>query len=362
MRKIGLIGWRGMVGSVLMSRLREMGDFKHFEAYFFSTSQAGQMAPAEAHESQLLDAYEFDQLIEMDMVVSCQGGGYTDRIYQPLRDAGWQGYWVDAASTRRLASDSVIVLDPVNLVAIEQAIDQGIKDFIGGNCTVSLLLMAIAPLLQQGLVEWVTSMTYQAISGAGAQAMTTFVNQMQAVSQSIALSDNALQIDQQLQSHLQDAGLPVEGIGFPLAANLLPWIDTAVGSGQTREEWKAMAEANKILAANQPVPIDGTCVRVGAMRSHSQALTIKLKQTVDLNTIQSLLENWHPWLRWAENTRQQTLLNLTPASVSGTLDIAVGRVRHLLIGQDYLNVFTVGDQLLWGAAEPLRRVMALLFQ
>lgn len=360
MKKIGLIGWRGMVGSVLMSRLREMNDFSRFQAYFFSTSQVGQPAPSEGHECILLDAYSTEQLIEMDILVSCQGGGYTDKIYQPLRDAGWQGYWIDAASSRRMSDNSVIILDPVNLVEIEQAIDKGIQDFIGGNCTVSLLLMAIAPLFQQGLVEWVTSMTYQAISGAGAQAMTTFVDQMQMISQSVCLADSVLQIDQQLQLSLQDSSLPINGIGFPLAANLLPWIDCSVEHGQTREEWKAMVEANKILNTPKAVPIDGTCVRVGAMRSHSQALTIKLNQTIDLQTVQSLLESWHPWLRWVNNEREQTLSKLTPASVSGSLDIAVGRVRHLLMGQDYLNIFTVGDQLLWGAAEPLRRMITLL--
>ncbi len=360
MQKVGLIGWRGMVGSVLMSRLREMNDFAHFSAHFFSTSQIGQSAPLEACHAILHDAHDIVQLADMDIVLSCQGGAYTEKIYPQLRQAGWQGYWIDAASTRRMTDDSVIVLDPVNQAAIEQAIDQGQKDFIGGNCTVSLLLMAIAPLFQENLVEWVSSMTYQAISGAGAQAMTTFVAQMQSMTQTVNLSDAALSIDRSLQTAVHAAELPTTGIGFPLAANVLPWIDTAVAQGQTREEWKAMVEANKILANDVPVPIDGTCVRVGAMRSHSQALTIKLKQSIDLSTVESLLHNWHPWLRWVDNSRAASLAQLTPLSVSGTLDIAVGRVRHLAMGRDYLNLFTVGDQLLWGAAEPLRRILMQL--
>lgn len=361
-KTVGLIGWRGMVGSVLMQRFSEERDWQHFNPVFFSTSQVGQTAPDQGQtETQLQDAFDLAVLAQCDIIVTCQGGSYTERVYTPLRQTGWQGIWIDAASTLRMDPDSTIVLDPVNDAVIHRALDAGGKTFVGGNCTVSLLLLALKGLVAQDKIEWISAMTYQAVSGAGAQAMQTLLGQMQALTEGVNIADHALQLDQQVKARLCDTALPVEGIGFPLAGNVLPWIDSAVEHGQTREEWKAMVEANKILQKSHEIVIDGTCVRVGAMRSHAQALTVKLTEAIPLDEVESMVRDAHPWLRWVNNNRETTLNQLTPASVSGTLDIAVGRVRKLLQGPEYLNVFTVGDQLLWGAAEPLRCMLTKFF-
>jgi aspartate-semialdehyde dehydrogenase len=364
MRKVGIIGWRGMVGSVLMERMRQENDFQGYEVFFFSTSQAGQQGPEiDGSIYQLLDANDTGLLADMDIILSCQGGGYTTAVYPVLRGKGWGGYWIDAASTLRMESDSVIVLDPVNRAVIDKALADGIKDYIGGNCTVSLMLMALGGLFEKGWVEWVTSMTYQAASGAGAKNMRELVSQMRHIGSSAAslLDDPAaaiLDLDRKVTDTLRDGSHPVDNFGAPLAASLIPWIDRAMDNGQTREEWKGMAESNKILdRQNSPVPVDGCCVRIGAMRSHSQAFTIKLNRDVPLEDIRSAIAGHNQWVYLVENSKEDTLRELTPARVTGTLDIPVGRVRKLNMGPEYLNVFSVGDQLLWGAAEPLRRML-----
>jgi aspartate-semialdehyde dehydrogenase len=296
----------------------------------------------------------------MDSILTCQGSGYTQKMHGVLRDAAWKGFWIDAASALRMSESSIIVLDPLNDSAIEHGIQNGTKDFIGGNCTVSLMLMAVGVLFQEGLVEWATSMTYQAISGAGAKAMQTLVAQMQGITQDLSPAHAALELEHTLRTRQAHPGLPTDGIGATLAGSLLPWIDSAMENGQTREEYKAAAEANKILQTKIQVPIDGTCVRVGSLRAHAQALTLRLTQDIPLKDIEAKLKSQHNWLRWVPNNKDNTFNELTPVSVAGSLDIAVGRVRKLAMGPQYLNVFTVGDQLLWGAAEPLRRMLSFL--
>lgn len=365
--RVGMIGWRGMVGSVLMQRMREENDFDLIEPVFFTTSQAGQAGPEIGKDVPALkDAGSIDELKSMDTIISCQGGSYTDEIYPQLRQAGWKGYWIDAASSLRMADESVIVLDPVNLEVIETAIANGGKTFIGGNCTVSLMLMAIGGLFNQDLVEWISPMTYQAASGAGAQNMRELISQMGAVHNNVKslLDDPAsaiLSIDRQVSEFMRSDEYPVDQWGVPLAGSLIPWLDSPMASGQTREEWKAEVETNKILGrAAQPVPIDGICVRIGAMRCHSQALTIKLKSDVPLDEIHAMLAQANDWVNVIPNDRQRTVQELTPAAVTGTLNIPVGRMRKLTMGGEYLSAFTVGDQLLWGAAEPLRRMLRIL--
>ena len=360
MKKVGFIGWRGMVGSVLMERLREENDFSLMKSYFFSTSLGGEKAPTvENSYPQVLNSTEINELISMDILVSCQGGDYTKEIYPRLRSAGWQGFWIDAASTLRVHEDSVIVLDPVNRLYIQEAIDSGKKDFIGGNCTVSLMLIALHGLFRENLVEWVSSMTYQAASGAGAKNMLELLGQMACVGNTLALHPTlgALEMEKQANHLLSSEGFPKENFGHPLALNLLPWIDSEWPTGQSKEEWKAQVEANKILQSQSIIPIDGTCVRVSALRCHSQALTIKLKKSVELATLENLISEANPWVKLVANNKSDTLTRLTPAATSGKLDIPIGRVRKMTLGDSYLNAFTCGDQLLWGAAEPLRCVL-----
>jgi aspartate-semialdehyde dehydrogenase len=367
MLKAGIVGWRGMVGSVLMARMRAENDFNDLEPLFFSTSQAGQRGPDIGRETPTVaDAYDEKLLAAQDVIVSCQGGGYTEKIYPRLRGDGWQGYWIDAASTLRMEPESVIVLDPVNRRVIDQALDRGGRDFIGGNCTVSLMLMALGGLFEADLIEWMTSMTYQSASGAGAQNMRELVAQMQAIGNDAAelLADPAtaiLTLDRQVTASLHGDALPVDNWGVPLAASLIPWIDKPMDNGQTREEWKGYVETNKILGrADHPVPIDGQCIRIGAMRCHSQAFTIKLKQDRPLDEIEALIGGHNEWVRVVPNEKAASTQALSPARVSGTLDIPVGRIRPLNIGPGFLTAFTVGDQLLWGAAEPLRRMLNII--
>lgn len=364
MKKVGIIGWRGMVGSVLLDRMNKEGDFKRIEPAFFSTSQAGQVGPTiEGKEYTLLDANNVDILREMDIIISCQGGDYTKQVHPALRSSDWKGYWIDAASALRMNKDSVIILDPVNKNVIDKAIDNGVKDFIGGNCTVSLMLMGVGSLFNENLVEWMTSMTYQAASGGGARHMKELLTQMKVIGDNATqmMDGNILNLDAAMSQLLSSHEINTECFGAPLALNLIPWIDSAVEHGQTREEWKAFSETNKILGReNNPIPIDGTCVRVGALRSHSQALTIKLNKSVDIKTIEEMIAESSEWVEFVENTPEATRERLCPRYVSGTLKTVVGRVRKMNLGDDYLNIFTAGDQLLWGAAEPLRRMLNIL--
>lgn len=365
--KVGLIGWRGMVGSVLMQRMREEKDFELFEPVFFTTSNVGGAAPAEGKGVPLKDAYDLNELKAMDAIISCQGGDYTSEVFPKLRAAGWQGYWIDAASTLRMKDDAVIVLDPVNLDLIKQSLANGGKNFIGGNCTNSILLMGLGGLFRAGLVEWVSSMTYQAASGAGAQNMRELLLQMGVAYTSVAdmLADPKspiLEIDRRLTAAMRSDAMPTEHFGAVLAGSLIPWIDKQLDNGQSKEEWKGGAEVNKILGTDQPIPVDGLCVRIGAMRCHSLALTLKLKRDLPLAEIESLIRNGNPWVRLVPNQREDTIRDLNPVAVAGKLDIAVGRVRKLAIGPEYLSAFVCGDQLLWGAAEPLRRMLRILLE
>ncbi len=366
MNRVGFVGWRGMVGSVLMQRMQEENDFRDIDPVFFSTSQAGQAGPDVGKgENVLQDAKDIDALKQMDAIVTCQGGDYTSAVYEDLRKAGWDGYWIDAASTLRMVDDSIIVLDPVNLDVIQEGLRKGIKTYVGGNCTVSLMLLAVGGLFRQGLVEWISPMTYQAASGAGAQNMRELVSQMgyihQASSGLLDPSTSILELDRVVTDAIRSEAYPDEHFGFPLAGSLLPWIDKKLDSGQSKEEWKAGVESNKILGRSQnPIPIDGICVRVGAMRSHAQALTIKLTQDVPLDEIHQIIGEANDWVRVVANDKEDSLRELTPAAVSGTLGIPVGRMRKLAMGGEYLSAFTVGDQLLWGAAEPLRRMLRIL--
>jgi aspartate-semialdehyde dehydrogenase len=367
MIEIGIIGWRGMVGSVLLDRMREEKDFDVVAPTFFSTSQAGGAAPAgAARAAKVQDANDIAALAKFPILISAQGGDYTDAIHPRLRAAGWQGYWIDAASALRMKKESVIVLDPVNLPVMQAAQERGTKDFIGGNCTVSLMLMALGGLLRADMVEWVTAMTYQSASGAGAQNMRELLEQMGVLHRSAAAllqnpAAGILDIDRSVSAALAGAEFPKAHFGVPLAASLIPWIDKDLGNGQSREEWKAGAEANKILGFEaHPVPVEGICVRVSAMRCHSQALTIKLKKDVPLAEIERVLAGANPWVRVIPNDRESSIRELSPAAVSGSLNIPIGRLRKLAMGGEYLSAFTVGDQLLWGAAEPLRRTMRFL--
>jgi aspartate-semialdehyde dehydrogenase len=369
MKRAGFIGWRGMVGSVLMDRMRAEDDFKGFEPFFFSTSQVGQNGPDIGREVPLVeDAHNLKRLAQMDILVSCQGGDYTQKCHGPLRKMGWHGFWIDAASTLRMEKDSVIILDPVNRKMIERALADGINDFIGGNCTVALMLMALGGLFEKDLISWMTSMTYQAASGAGAKNMRELVCQMQAIGNEAAglLADpaGAIQLlDQQVTRTIREKGFPTENFGAPLAASLIPWIDRAMENGQTREEWKGYAETNKILGRQKnPVPIDGQCVRIGAMRCHSQAFTIKMTQDVPLDEIRDMIASHNPWVKVIPNEKETTLRELTPARVSGTLSVPLGRLRKLNMGPTFMTAFSVGDQLLWGAAEPLRRMLRILLE
>ena len=369
MTTVGFIGWRGMVGSVLMERMRTERDFDSIEPTFFTTSNVGGAGPAIGKPVPALkDANDVVELAKHDVLITCQGGDYTKSVYPKLRAAGWQGFWIDAASALRMEKDAVIVLDPVNRPVIDRALAAGVKNYIGGNCTVSLMLMAIDGLLKADLVEWVSAMTYQAASGAGAQNMRELLQQMGEVhfAAKALLEDPAsaiLEIDREVAGILRDEGFPTEHFGVPLAGSLLPWIDADLGNGQSREEWKGHAETNKILGREaRPVTIDGLCVRVGAMRCHSQGLTLKLRKDLPLAEIESILASANAWVKVIPNRREETLKRLTPVAVTGTLEVPIGRLRKLRMGGEYLSAFTVGDQLLWGAAEPLRRVLGILLR
>ncbi len=369
MKKVGIVGWRGMVGSVLMERMRAEDDFQGYTSHFFSTSQAGQAGPTvNGITYELLDARNMALLTDLDIIVSCQGGNYTKEIYPQLRENGWQGYWIDAASKLRMEETAIIALDPVNSAVIKQGLANGVKDYIGGNCTVSLMLMALGGLFAQGWVEWISSQTYQAASGAGAKNMRELLNQMRTIGENVSrLVDDQdaaiLAIDRTVTDTLRAPLFPTTCFGAPLAGSLIPWIDSPLANGQTREEGKGMSETNKILGLPAAtIPVDGCCVRIGAMRCHSQAFTIKLKSDIPLADIEQALDNHNQWAFIVPNDKESTLRELTPARVTGTLDIPVGRVRKMQMGKDYLAVFSVGDQLLWGAAEPIRRMLKIVLE
>jgi aspartate-semialdehyde dehydrogenase len=369
MKRVGLVGWRGMVGSVLMGRMKEERDFDHIEPVFFTTSNVGGKGPAIGKDvPPLKDAKSVDELKSMDIIITCQGGDYTSEIFPRLRAAGWKGYWIDAASALRMNDDAVIILDPVNIGVIKDALTKGVKNYIGGNCTVSLMLMALGALFQKGYVEWMSAMTYQAASGAGANNMRELLKQMGAAHTSVKpLLDNPssaiLDIDRQVAETIRSARYPTEFFGVPLAGSLIPWIDKELESGQSKEEWKGQAETNKILGrGGNPIPIDGICVRIGAMRCHSQAFTIKLTKDIPLDEIEGMIKASSQWVKVVPNQREITIKELTPAAVTGTLTVPVGRLRKLNMGGQYLGAFTVGDQLLWGAAEPLRRMLRILLE
>ena len=370
MKTVGLIGWRGMVGSVLMQRMADEGDFARIEPVFFTTSQAGQPGPAHLVGSNvtvpaLKSAYEIEELAAMDMIISCQGGDFTGEVYPKLRAAGWNGYWIDAASKLRMDDSAVIVLDPVNRPVVDQALELGVKTYVGGNCTVSLMLMGLGGLFREGLVEWCSAMTYQAASGGGARHMRELVSGMGVIRDAVAaeLADPAsaiLDIDRKVTEAIR-SGLDTTAFGVPLAGSLIPYIDTQLDNGQSREEWKGQAETNKILGREaNPVPLDGLCVRVGVMRCHSQALTLKLTRDVPMADVESILGEANDWVQVIANNRDDSMNMMSPAVVSGSLNIPVGRLRKMNMGPEYLSAFTVGDQLLWGAAEPLRRMMNIV--
>ncbi|MDF1629511.1 MAG: aspartate-semialdehyde dehydrogenase [Alcanivoracaceae bacterium] len=369
MKSVGFVGWRGMVGSVLMGRMLEDNDFRDIEPVFFTTSQVGQAGPEIGRDvPPLKDATSIDELKKLDVIVTCQGGDYTNDIYPKLRAAGWQGYWIDAASALRMKDDAVLILDPVNRRVIDEALLAGKKDFVGGNCTVSLMLMSLGGLFNAGLVEWATSMTYQAASGAGAQNMRELIAQMGKIHADVAgqLADPAsaiLEIDRQVAATMRADDLPKANFGHALAGSLLPYIDKQLDNGQSKEEWKGQAETNKILGRSvNPIPLDGTCVRIGAMRCHSQALTIKLTRDVPMDEIHDIIASANDWVKVVPNTREDSLRDLTPTAVTGTLSVPVGRLRKMNMGSQYLNAFNVGDQLLWGAAEPLKRMLRILLE
>ena len=365
MKKVGLVGWRGMVGSVLMDRMQAENDFELITPQFFTTSNVGGAAPSFAKSAgALLDANSIEALSAMDIIISCQGGDYTTEIYPKLRAAGWNGYWIDAASTLRMKDDAVIVLDPVNRNVIDRALAKGIKNFIGGNCTNSILLMGVGGLFRENLVEWVSSMTYQAASGGGANHMRELLKGMGVVNGAVAdelatPSSAILDIDRKV-AHAIRNDVPTEFFGAPLAGGLIPWIDAQLDNGQSKEEWKGQAEVNKILGNDKPIPVDGLCVRIGAMRCHSLALTLKLKRDLPLTEIESIIKSGNDWVKWVPNDRAITVKELTPAAITGELQIGVGRVRKLNLGPEYVSAFVIGDQLLWGAAEPLRRMLRIL--
>ncbi|MFT5459933.1 MAG: aspartate-semialdehyde dehydrogenase [Myxococcota bacterium] len=365
--RVGFIGWRGVVGSVLLDRMRAEGDFDGLEPTFFSTSNAGGLGPDVGHgPTHLADAHDLDALARLPVLVSCQGGAYTEATYPRLRDAGWTGRWIDAASPLRMAHDACLTLDPVNGEAVQAAIDRGVRTFVGANCTVSLLLMGLVGLIRTGHVEWISTMTYQAASGAGARHLRELVAQMARLgSDADALladpGSAALDLDRQVRDTLRSADFPTAAFGAPLAASAIPWIDRAVAAGQTREEFKAMSEGNRLLGrSDSPLPIDGLCVRIGAMRCHAQAVTIKLDRELPLDVIEAHIAGAHPWVSVVPNTAEATVAQLTPAAVAGTLQVPVGRLRRMSLGPTFVTAFTVGDQLLWGAAEPLRRVLGMI--
>jgi len=367
MKRVGLVGWRGMVGSVLMQRMREENDFAHIEPVFFTTSNIGGKSPDFVSGAPALkDAKSIDELKSLDIIITCQGGDYTTEVFPKLREAGWKGHWIDAASTLRMKDDAVIILDPVNMDVIKGALANGGRNWIGGNCTVSLMLMALGGLFKAGHVEWMSSMTYQAASGAGAQNMRELLTQMGEAHRVVKglLDDPAsaiLDIDREVAGILRDERFPTANFGVPLAGSLIPWIDKDLGNGQSREEWKGGAETNKILGLSAtPIPVDGLCVRIGAMRCHSQAITVKLKKDLPLDEINGLLAAHNDWVKVVPNQRELTMKELTPTAVTGTLSVPVGRLRKMSMGPEYLSAFTVGDQLLWGAAEPLRRMLRIL--
>ncbi len=367
MKRVGLIGWRGMVGSVLMDRMMAENDFALIDPVFFTTSNVGGQGPAIGKDTPVLkDARSIADLKALDIIITCQGGDYTSEIYPRLRAAGWRGYWIDAASALRMKDDAVIILDPVNRTVIENALARGVKDYIGGNCTVSLMLMGLGGLFAHGLVEWASIMTYQAASGAGAQNMRELIQQMGAIHAAVAdrLEQPAsaiLEIDRIVADTLRSSDFPTTSFGAPLAGSLIPWIDKQLDNGQSREEWKGQAETNKILGhADHPIPIDGICVRVGAMRCHSQALTIKLVRDAPLDELVEMIGTANDWVQVVPNEREISMRELTPTAVTGALAVPVGRLRKLNMGPAYLGAFTCGDQLLWGAAEPLRRMLRLL--
>ncbi|BBP01796.1 aspartate-semialdehyde dehydrogenase [Sulfuriferula nivalis] len=369
MMRVGLVGWRGMVGSVLMQRMREERDFDVIDPVFFTTSQVGGKGPEIGRDIPALkDARNIDELKAMDAIISTQGGDYTTEVFGQLRAAGWKGYWIDAASTLRMESDSVIILDPVNQHVIKDALANGGKDFIGGNCTVSLMLMALGGLFRENMVDWISAMTYQAASGAGAQNMRELLNQMGETHRTVSglLDDPAsaiLDIDREVAGVLRDDAFPKSNFGVPLAGSLIPWIDKDLGNGQSKEEWKARAETNKILGLHgDQINIDGLCVRIGAMRCHSQALTVKLNQDVPMDEIESIIAGHNAWVKVVPNQKEISMTDLTPVAVTGTLAVPVGRMRKMYMGGEYLSAFTVGDQLLWGAAEPLRRMLRILVE
>lgn len=366
---VGFVGYRGMVGSVLMKRMLEEGDFEGIDPVFFSTSQAGSAAPTfggALEESMLKDAHDIDELAKLPVIVTAQGGDYTKAVHTQLRERGWSGLWIDAASTLRMNDDAVIVLDPINRDVIDRGLESGVKDFIGGNCTVSCLLMGLGGLWKQGLVEWGTSMTYQAASGGGARHMREVLKQFGDINGYVAteLDDPAsaiLEIDRKVLELQRSGDLDTTQFGVPLAGSLIPWIDSDLGNGQSREEWKAEAESNKILGleGDDRVVLDGLCVRIATMRSHSQALTLKLKEDLTVEEIEKIIDEDNEWSKVIPNTKDATVEGLTPVAASGTLDIPVGRIRKLNMGPQYISAFTVGDQLLWGAAEPVRRMLKI---
>ena len=370
MMKLGIVGWRGMVGQVLMERMMGEGDLSLFNTTFFSTSNPGGSHPFAGAASEidpvLKDAYSLDELGKMDVIMTCQGGEYTKKMHQKLKDDGFKGYWIDAASTLRMHDESTIILDPVNLHVIKDALKQGKREFIGGNCTVSLMLLALGGLFKADHVEWISSMTYQAASGGGARHMNELLAQMKFVTDRVmphgeaSLSERILAVEKDVIHHMKDKHFPKDQFGHPLACNLLPWIDSEWEHGQSKEEWKACAEGNKILQTSKRIPIDGTCVRVSSMRCHAQGLTVKLKKNIPISEIEMLLSEHNPWTKVVANNKPDTLQFLTPEFASGKLTIPVGRLRKMNLGDEYLNAFTVGDQLLWGAAEPLRRMLHIL--
>ncbi|MDZ7699759.1 MAG: aspartate-semialdehyde dehydrogenase [Deltaproteobacteria bacterium] len=368
MLRIGFVGWRGMVGSVLMGRMNEEGAFKGFEPSFFTTSQVGQKGPDIGLDiPPLMDAFDLERLSSLDIVVTCQGGDYTKTVFPQLKESGWNGYWIDSASTLRLDPDSIIVLDPVNRNVIDAGLMSGIKTYVGGNCTVSLMLMALSGLFAAGHIEWLSPMTYQAASGAGAKNMKELISQMRVLGDAAKdlLDDpasSAITIDQMVTDQMRSDTFPTENFLAPLAGSLIPWIDAPMDSGQTKEEWKGSVETNKILGTTTPIPIDGLCVRVGAMRCHSQGITIKLSRDIPMDEIEDIIRKGNDWVSLVPNDKASTLKHLTPAAVSGTLTVPIGRIRKMLLGPDYVACFTVGDQLLWGAAEPIRRILNIAIE
>lgn len=368
MLKIGFVGWRGMVGSVLMDRMMREDDFKGYESIFYTTSNIGGEGPDIGIDiPPLSDAYDIERLSRMDIIVTCQGGDYTKKVYPEIRGKGWNGYWIDSASALRMIDESIIVLDPVNRDVIDSGFKSGIKTYVGGNCTVSLMLMALSGLFASGHIEWISSMTYQAASGAGAKHMKELIAQMKVLGDASGAllqdpASTAIAIDELITKQLRDKGFPVENFLVPLAGSLIPWIDSPMESGQTREEWKGSSETNKILNTDRPIPVDGLCVRVGAMRCHSQGLTIKLDAEIPLDEVVDMIDKGNQWVKLVPNNKESTINELTPAAVNGTLEVPVGRVHKMLMGPDFITAFTVGDQLLWGAAEPIRRILNIIIE